>query len=155
MNKITFLLIGAVIFTAVLGIQPAQAKGKLPHKLQACSQQQSDDKRLACYDQLAADYASKPHPVRSKPPATNAKSFGLEHKQDSQQTVNATVVEVSKSANGLRRFTLDNQQRWQQIGTQAFFAKEGDTVTIRRGSFNSFIMQKDGSNRSIKVRRVD
>ncbi|KAF7785624.1 hypothetical protein PRUB_a4337 [Pseudoalteromonas rubra] len=155
MNKITLLLSGAVVFTSVLGIQPAQAKGKLPHKLQACSQLQSDDKRLACYDKLAADYANKSHPVRSQPPATDAKSFGLEHKQDNEQTISATVLELSKSANGLRRFTLDNQQRWQQIGTQAFFAKEGDTVTIRRGSFNSFIMQKEGSNRSIKVRRVD
>ncbi|ALU43506.1 hypothetical protein [Pseudoalteromonas rubra] len=155
MNNITLLLSGAVVFTSVLGIQPAQAKGKLPHKLQKCSQLQSDDKRLACYDRLAADFASKSHPVRSQPPAADTKSFGLEHKQDSEQVISATVLELSKSANGLRRFTLDNQQRWQQIGTQAFFAKEGDTVTIRRGSFNSFIMQKEGSNRSVKVRRVN
>ncbi|QTL36369.1 hypothetical protein [Pseudoalteromonas viridis] len=155
MNNPLLMLAGTLALSAVVVALPAQAKGKLPHKLLACSALKDEQKRLNCYDALAAEHANKPHPVRAQTHATPAEKFGLEHKKVPEQEISATVSEVSKSANGQRRFTLDNQQRWQQIGTQAFFAKEGDVVVIRRGSFNSFIMQKAGSNRSIKVRRVD
>ncbi|MCG7536042.1 hypothetical protein [Pseudoalteromonas sp. OOF1S-7] len=155
MNNPLLVLIGTLVLSSIFGAQPAQAKSKLVHKLQMCSQQQNDAQRLSCYDTLAADYASKQHRTRSQAPISPPESFGLEHKKEQDQVISATVSEVSKSANGQRRFTLDNQQRWQQIGTHAFFAKKGDTVIIRRGSFNSFIMLKEGSNRSVKVRRVD
>ncbi|AZZ99860.1 hypothetical protein [Pseudoalteromonas sp. R3] len=143
------------VLSTVLSVSPVQAKGPLLHKVKACSQLEADKQRLACYDKLAADIASRSHSAPHHAEAKSKPTFGLEHKQEGEQEIRATLSDVSKSPNGQRRFTLDNQQRWQQIGTQAFFAKEGDTVIIRRGSFNSFVMQKVGSNRTVKVRRID
>ncbi|MCO7190099.1 MULTISPECIES: hypothetical protein [unclassified Pseudoalteromonas] len=155
MNNPQLMLAITCILSTVLSIFPAQAKGPLLHKVKTCSQLEADTQRLACYDKLAADIAARPHPAPRHTETNSKTAFGLEHKKEGDQEISATLSDVSKSPNGQRRFTLDNQQRWQQIGTQAFFAKEGDAVVIRRGSFNSFIMQKVGSNRTIKVRRVD
>ncbi|MBD1583293.1 hypothetical protein [Pseudoalteromonas sp. S16_S37] len=68
---------------------------------------------------------------------------------------NAFVIEVKKSPLGTRLFKIDNGQSWKQLGNGAFYAKKGDRIEIKRGALDSFFMTKYGSNRSIRVKRVD
>ena len=45
-----------------------------------------------------------------------------------------------------------NSSMWKAI--ESVKLKESDTVVISRGVFNSFLLRKDGQNRSIRVKRT-
>ncbi|AOT06458.1 hypothetical protein [Pseudoalteromonas luteoviolacea] len=148
----------------------AHAQDTALAQLTACQDISVDQKRLQCYDQALAQYQAKQpdaqkHPIAALPTANVALSaeqqqarFGIENKtiQNEQRVDNmeATIIKLTKSAHGVRTFELSNTQVWKQIGSGAFFAKQDDTVTIKRGSFNSFLMSKSGSNRTIRVKRI-
>jgi len=83
--------------------------------------------------------------------------FGLEHKEnhtEKDSEIKAAVTSVDKAPYGELIITLDNNQKWRQIGSDSMRLKESDTVTITRGVFNSFLLRKDGQNRSIRVKRT-
>lgn len=89
--------------------------------------------------------------------AAKTDDFGLEHKEAHEEKdtqVKAVVTSVEKAAYGELIITLDNNQQWRQIGSDSMRLKETDTVTISRGVFNSFLLRKEGQNRSIRVKRT-
>ncbi|KZN56307.1 type VI secretion system-associated protein TagO [Pseudoalteromonas luteoviolacea] len=160
MNKwFTLLALGASLC--------AHAQNETLEQLVQCQSIASDTKRLHCYDQVTTKLQSK-QPVATISAAPVTKSilskeqkqarFGIENKttQNEQRVDNieATIVKLTKSVHGVRTFELSNTQVWKQIGSNAFFARQEDTVTIKRGSFNSFLMSKSGSNRTIRVKRI-
>ena len=51
--------------------------------------------------------------------------------------------------------TLDNGQVWKQVDTSNLRLRVGDSVTIERASLGSFMLQKDGSKRTMRVTRAD
>jgi len=149
--------------------------------LQACSFIENDFNRLLCYDNtVAGKPLTKPSEkktltppkavtnvspnvsapvaaVSKSAPAAIADDFGLEHKEitkDKDENITASVSSVRKAPYGELIITLDNDQQWRQIGSDSLKLKESDTVVISRGVFNSFLLRKDGQNRSIRVKRT-
>ena len=90
--------------------------------------------------------------------ANSTENFGLEHKkteQESEQDLTAEVAKVEQAPYGELIITLENKQTWRQIGTDRFRVSKGDTVIISRGMFNSFLLKKDGTSKTIRVKRTD
>lgn len=147
--------------------------------LKACSFVENDFQRLQCYDQVIAgkelttakkskaaksnanvpEHAAAPATVKSKSaetaPQKAGNNFGLEHRKVEKQgdEITSVVTNVKTHPHGELIITLENGHVWQQIGSDRFTLKEGVTVVISRGMFNSFIMKVEGRNRGIKVKR--
>ncbi|GEB71875.1 hypothetical protein PC2016_0088 [Pseudoalteromonas carrageenovora] len=149
--------------------------------LQACSFIENDFNRLLCYDNTVAGKPltkpsekktlTPPKPVANitpnvsapvaavtaSAPAAKDDDFGLEHKEitkDKDENITALVSSVKKAPYGELIISLDNSQEWRQIGSDSLKLKKSDTVVISRGVFNSFLLRKDGQNRSIRVKRT-
>ena len=140
--------------------------------LEACSLVDNDFKRLLCYDRVIAG-----KPIKSSLNSDNTlnkkqaeviastksnadSTFGHEDKIKAQEKseveqITSDIVSVKESAVGIITFTLNNKQKWKQASSEYFSAKKGDTVIIKRASFGSFLMKKQGSNRTTRVKRVD
>ncbi len=139
--------------------------------LKACSFIENDFNRLLCYDNTMAGkpltQSTVTQKVTAPTTATNVpvvaveapkEDFGLEHKEnhtEKDSEIKAAVTSVDKAPYGELIITLDNNQKWRQIGSDSMRLKESDTVTITRGVFNSFLLRKDGQNRSIRVKRTN
>ncbi|MEM5510440.1 hypothetical protein WNY98_16300 [Pseudoalteromonas sp. AS71] len=143
--------------------------------LQACSFIENDFNRLLCYDNTVAGKSlTKPTVTKTlTPPTANnvpqvvaaapiqakakADDFGLEHKEsqvEKETEIKAMVTSVDEAAYGELIISLDNGQQWRQIGSDSMRLKEDDTIVISRGAFSSFLLKKDGKNRSIRVKRT-
>ena len=155
--------------------QPAVA-GEGTH---ACVAIESDRDRLACYDAAfgapaaaAASAASKsdhrdaaaPTPAAEPRTATRAREeFGLSEgdrrarrpPQDVEpDRIEAVVARVDRRPTGGKVVTLADGQVWAQIDSDdRSRVKQGDTVTIRKGSLGSFLLL--GPDRiAVRVRRL-
>jgi hypothetical protein len=51
--------------------------------------------------------------------------------------------------------TLDNGQVWRQVDSSSLRLRVGDAIEIERASFGSFMLQKTGSKRSMRVSRYE
>ncbi len=123
--------------------------------LKACAAIGAAPERLACYDRLAAGPSATPAPaaapVTAASPAIVAparapskESFGLyaaEHPAAPAPTASltATVLGLGVSATGYPTVALDGGQVWELDGADPFLAG-GDSVTIKRAAFGSFIL---------------
>ncbi|MEO2281972.1 hypothetical protein [Pseudoalteromonas pernae] len=164
---------------------PAVAfEGMNEQALKACSFIENDFRRLLCYDNVVAgkpidaarSTASQAAPAVTAPTANtavvagtsaaavateNAESnseFGLEHKktvENAAQDLVAGVTKVSEAPYGELIITLDNGQVWRQIGTESFNLSKNDEVVISRAMFNSFLLKKAGTNKTIRVKRTN
>jgi hypothetical protein len=97
--------------------------------------------------------ADAPTPGRRNSSTT----FGLEQQviaESGPDTITASVVSVSRSRLGTWTVEFDNGQVWQQVGTDNFSIRAGETYRIERASRNSFLMKREGYNRGIRVSRV-
>lgn len=102
-----------------------------------CAQVRDDHDRLACYDKAFGKSATATPPER----------FGLPPKEPSPEqtaapnSVTAAVTALDRLRDGKFVVTLDNAQVWSQseINSQAD-VKVGDTVTVRRGAFSSYLL---------------
>ncbi|MGO2074218.1 hypothetical protein ACT3S9_00755 [Pseudoalteromonas sp. AOP31-A2-14] len=143
--------------------------------LHACAFVENDTNRLLCYDNTMAgkslsrkDATMVPVSASSnKPEAANAavasspeaknKNFGLEHKEvakDNDDEIKVIVKSVDEAPYGELIITLENGQQWRQIGSDNIRISSSDKVIISRGMFNSFLLKKEGQNRSIRVKRI-
>ncbi len=110
--------------------------------------------RLACYDGLAQRPAPNPELGREQLPKPQTPAAA---EQDDSLT--ATVSNVSLTPTGRLVLVLDNGQTWQQIdGDSLRFAPGGKVesrqVTISRGLFGSYNLIFAGQNALYKVRRI-
>ena len=131
-----------------------------------CRSLSSAEERLLCYDGVVDDYSVRgTERVADVPPATAdadedsnlEESFGLPPLADERATIDrieATVVELSRTASGKIAVVLDNGQVWRQTRTSTLRLSEGDDIVIRRRSLGSHSLMKEGSGRSMKVKRV-
>jgi hypothetical protein len=135
--------------------------------------------RLACYDKLFSQHnvdntAQKKVNVSEtqnnivkqkiaqnlKPVASElTKTFGEENLKLKENTklenITDVVAKVTKNLHGDLSISLKNKQIWKENGSSHILKLHvGDRVTIKRGVFNSFLLNKQGSNRTIRVKRV-
>lgn len=100
-----------------------------------CRDIDDNDKRLACFD----EYVGK-------------RFLTVEQiEEESAETVTA----VTKSSAGRLTITLENGQVWRQSDSKSFRISVGDAVVVRAKSLGSFMMSKEGSSRSIRVKRAN
>lgn len=86
--------------------------------------------------------------------------FGLEHRQpkapDSKpETQQLTVSEARHNDFTGWTIAFENGQIWRQIGTDRYDIQVGETYSIQRASFNSFLLGNNRNNRKMRVSRVE
>ena len=69
------------------------------------------------------------------------------------ESLNARITELQQAGYERVAMTLDNGQTWQQIDSSSLRLRVGDDVRIERASFGSFMLQKVGSKRTMRVKR--
>jgi hypothetical protein len=148
MNKKYSTLAAAML--AAMGAQPAlAADDDLAKRIAACTREQDDMRRLACFDTAAATSAVGGQEGAAKADPTQA--FGLQgselaRRRDDGSTresapdrITAKVTAIDKRPRGELVFTLDNGQVWMQKEVGGFLpVKAGDSVTVRAGALGSF-----------------
>ncbi|WP_257325221.1 hypothetical protein [Pseudoalteromonas rhizosphaerae] len=163
---------------ALLSIPTVHANEVNLQALQACTFIENDFNRLLCYDNtMAGKSLTKPETTKTlTPPASSVTAtadvavaskqivkvknddFGLEHKEvarDNDNEISAVVTSVKEAPYGELIISLNNGQQWHQIGSDILRIDPNDTVIIKRGMFNSFLLKKAGKNRSIRVKRTN
>jgi hypothetical protein len=89
--------------------------------------------RLACYDQAFGGSAEQDFGERKAPPTTA--------QAPEVANISAKVVAMEIRRNGQFTVTLDNGQSWTQTEYESSaIVKTGDEITIRRGSFGSYLL---------------
>jgi hypothetical protein len=125
----------AATLLAAAALQPARAQDELSKRIAACTREQDDTRRLACFDR-AADSAQ----AFGVPGSELARNRAAEEpKQDATpKRLTAKVAGIEKRARGELVFTLDNGQVWAQTEMGPYFpVNVGDEVTILAGTLGS------------------
>jgi hypothetical protein len=158
MRRLHTVLVAAL--TAAALTRPAlAADDELAQRIAACTHEQDDARRLACFDHAAAQKAAA-----VKVDATH--TFGVEgselarNRDDAKpqadsppKRISATVKAIDKRSRGELVVTLDNGQVWAQKEVGAYFPlKVGDAVSILAGTLGSFRLV--AGNRATAVTRV-
>jgi hypothetical protein len=113
MKGLHFILTTALLAAALA--QTAFAADDLASRIAACTREQDDTLRLACFDRAAEPQAPAP------------------------KRMSATVTAIDKRPRGELVVTLDNGQVWAQKNADRYFPLEvGDPVAILAGSLGSF-----------------
>lgn len=147
---------------------------ELADRLLECRAVESALERLDCYDQITrslraaqsearADQASAARDgvAEGRSRADDARGqrddFGREHRRtensDSKRAID--IREAWQNPHGLWRFRLADGSEWHQTQSGHLDYREGEQYYIERGLLNSFRLSQEGSNRTIRVRRVD
>jgi hypothetical protein len=126
---ITRALLAVLLSLAATPAPPAvAADDDLAQRIDACTREQDDARRLACFDRAAA-----PKAVTKR--------------------ISATVTAIEKRPRGELVITLDNGQVWAQKEAGAYFPlKVGDPVAILAGTLGSFRLI--AANRATAVTQV-
>jgi hypothetical protein len=149
-----------------------QASNVVPASaLQACAAIDGSPERLACYDGLAGRGPPSPREATPRgaaqsvsgaatapsPAPRSNEPFGLYHAEHptappAAKSLTARVAGVGVSANGRTTVTLEGGEVWELDDPDPVLA-QGDSVTISRAAFGSFLMTTP-SQRTHRVHRV-
>lgn len=163
----------------------ASAQADIHQSLLDCKQLTDNSARLSCYDRLAATFgsqaasagvavpgtavpeaaapASAPAAVVATPTTATPSAevieadFGKTQSRPSDQVEQLQATVKSLSRNKMRKLliTLENGHTWRQTEDDSIQLKAGDSVTIEKASFGSFLLSKTGTNRKVRVKRVE
>ena len=171
----------AALVAAVMMVE-AGAASLSEEQLVACAGMTDSGARLACYDRevapLAREVAGRarasspaaPTPARVPTPSpataiTPAPSFGQEQltreqppaPEKEERTLQARLSSQKSVGGGRFNLYLDNGQVWRhEDSVLAFYLKDGDAITIKKGALGSYKLSRDtGKWRDwIRVTRV-
>ena len=151
------ILAGLLALSAPPVVKAESASSGLPEALRDCVNESDDMLRLACFDRemgklnQAATGAREVDPVDT---ASSEEKFGIIEKSDKKELteIQATVVKVATSSNRIFAVLLNNDQVWRQKYVGTFHIKAGDVVTITKGNFGGFNLERNG--RQVAVVRV-
>lgn len=144
----------------------------VPELMKQCALEKNALKRLVCFDKISQNL--EPLPNEHAPPkqvvevhidtpkktiiaAEPAEDFGLENKskrKESEDKIVANVISIKKDPSKKYIITLDNGHVWRQNDSTRLKIVVGESVVIKRGSFGSFFMSKDGLNKRLRVKRL-
>jgi len=150
-------------------------------QLQHCLTISQDPARLACYDRLSRSLttsSSSISPNKPSPSAQPAVATAVAASSDAATAAlqaaaadpanfgkTVTVAELGPDAQyslikaiTLKKKTtieLDNGQRWLMTDEVEFLPAVGDRCIIKKGLMGAFYLQKDGSNKTYRVKRLD
>lgn len=119
-----------------------------------CSGILAPTERLACYD-----HAFPPVHSAQAEAVAQARIFGLPPRQSGEDAsrvrhIASHVVTVGTDRDGERVFTLNNGQVWRQTESSVLgLARPGDAITIRAGSFGSYLLITPGGV-PLRVKRI-
>lgn len=135
-----------------------------------CRSLSAPEERLVCYDGVVAGHsgrdtapaaanAAEPAAVESEElfgmsPAAAQRALEESVGREPIDRVEATIVGLTAVEPNKVAVALDNGQVWRQTIASSLRLSEGDDVVIRRRSLGSHTLQKAGSARSMKVKRV-
>jgi hypothetical protein len=144
----------SVCLVASFGAPVSALPNPLADGLRKCVEEPDQNKRLACFDSLAATL-----------PKVEADSFGLTadiarkrepvaEPRPAEPALPGKIAALRSGPDGKMIFTLDNRQIW--IQSQPEPGKQfmvGDAVTIEHGAMGSFWLAADKA-RKTKVKRI-
>jgi hypothetical protein len=129
-----------------------------PLATHACARVVAPTQRLACYDRAFPPA----HAVQAEA-SEQVRTFGLRPRQDPAEriaedarakSIASQIVSVGSDRDGERVFTLNNGQVWRQTESSVLgLARTGDAITIRAGSFGSYLLITPGGV-PLKVKRI-
>ena len=166
-NVILFLL--SVVLYLISPGSYAKSNSDLLLNLTDCSTILSSDERLACFDKLVTASANESvMATTAVTPSITDKilaedklvdNFAKEHikktkKEQGPNSIFATVSKVKKLLRGQWILYFENGQKWQQTDTSKVKFKVGNKVRLSKAALGAIYLYKDGSNRSIKVKRL-
>ena len=105
-------------------------------ELMKCRGMDDAEERLACFDRYV-----------------DARFLTVEQVKEEADPV--LVTAVTKSSTGKLTITLENGQVWRQNDSKTFRLSAGDAVFVRSKSLGSFVLSKESSSRSIRVKRIN
>jgi hypothetical protein len=155
--------VASALLAATALLPALAADDDLAQRIAACTHEQDDARRLACFDRAAGPKAG-PQAVVPKVDATQ--TFGVQgselarsrdddkpQAETAPKKISATVTAIEKRARGELVVTLDNGQVWAQKEVGAYFPlKIGDPVAVLAGTLGSFRLI--AGNRATAVTRV-
>ncbi|MEN7341728.1 MAG: hypothetical protein AAAFM81_02250, partial [Pseudomonadota bacterium] len=158
---------------------PVPALGDIFSDVASCRDVRESTQRLACYDDIRLNRPETPQapPAAPATEATNASvdtpsapappaspvsdsedEFGKEiiDARSGPKSIESRIVSEFSGWRKGEVFELENGQQWVQTDSQAFRIRGEDqpVATIKRKSFGSYRMSIEGSNRSVRVRRI-
>lgn len=158
-----------VLLSGLLALGAAQADDA---GLKRCRALADGPARLACYDALplaapapaVAPVAVKPPQPAQPPPPPPAPpapppppaSFGLDKPAAAPEAVASTIPGAFEGWAPRQRLRLANGQVWQVADdSNGVYDLRDPRVTIRRAVLGGFVMEIEGVNRTVRVRRVE
>ena len=156
------------VVIAIVSLPLSASSVPLTQALELCRAEQNALRRLTCYDSIQHTAAQQNNtavqalPVQAAPAAKAAvegdssDSFGMEHKQNSDDSAEQLAVTVKSLRYSPRKELIvefDNGQIWRQNGSGHYKIAAGEQHFIKRGVLNSFLLGNDNNNRTIRVRR--
>jgi len=138
----------------------------LVSKVKACSQISDNKSRLTCFDALSnasrTVETSKPIPtVNSSVSEQAIDEFAKSHVQKTEEeeakevtTITLTISKLSKTVRDQWKISFVNGQKWQQKDSTRLKLTEGARVILTKGALGAVYLQKENSNKRIKVKRL-
>jgi hypothetical protein len=154
-----FAFASSLAFAALAAV--AQPAG-LEVQLERCRALTEAGARLTCYDAMAPSrtvpVAAAPSAVTPSPPGVAAERFGLpeRERQSNEQRIESRVGDDFFGWGPNERIRLANGQVWQVTdGSSGAIGAPNRKVVVRRGALGSFLLEFEGQNHSVRVRRVE
>lgn len=150
--------------------------------LQQCRQISNADSRLSCYDQVAnalQPVTTSPSTptlpaattvttvsgttttttvaASTAAPANVEVEFGkrLPRAVDEVESISSTIVKVRYNLQKKAIIQLANGQSWQQAENVQMNLPNGKSCTVKRAALGSFLFSCEGSNKSMRVKRLE
>ncbi len=154
-------LASSIIVVSLFFTQTVLAKESL-QQLEDCVRISQDTARLACFDKLTEKLSSKSVEASTTQVITQqVDDFSKEHiektaeeKANEVLSISLIVKTLKKVGRGQWKITFNNGQQWQQKDATRFKLKEGDKVTLTKGALGSVFLQKENTNKRMKVKRL-
>lgn len=169
-----------IVLPVVLSFSIFVQANTLEDKLKNCLKKTDSSSRLACYDNVVGRIDiddvlitvddTQQHSVKApttapiviavaSPTVTDqADEFGKEHltksAEDEVVSIVFVVAKIKKVLHNQWHITFENGQVWQQSDTSPMRLEVGTSVKLTHGFGSAIYLQKTGSNKRIRVKRL-